>query len=133
MKTPLSRSRKSRSAFRSSASLRDATRSLSQTHLFAKAIANKERRKLYSRQAKPYGGVLFGLGFAGLVGWSIVAPTLLGMALGIWIDFQFPSRFSWTLALMLAGLTIGCLIAWEWVSQEQERIARSQPPDDSPQ
>lgn len=34
---------------------------------------------------------------------------------------------------MLAGLTIGCLIAWEWVSQEQERMARSQPPDDSPQ
>ncbi len=126
MKTPPPPSRKSRSAFRSCASL-------SQTHLFAKAIANKERRKLYARQAKPYGGVWFGLGFAGLVGWSVVAPTLLGMALGIWIDFQFPSRFSWTLALMLAGLTIGCLIAWEWVSQEQERIARSQPPDDSPE
>ena len=113
MKTPPPPSRKSRS----------------QTQLFAKAI----RRKLYARQAKPYGGVLFGLGFAGLVGWSVVVPTLLGMALGIWIDFQFSSRFSWTLALMLAGLSIGCLIAWEWVSQEQERMARDQPPDDSPQ
>ncbi|MBR8835024.1 MAG: AtpZ/AtpI family protein [Stigonema ocellatum SAG 48.90 = DSM 106950] len=108
-------------------------KSRAQTHLFAKAIANKERRKLYARQAKPYGGVWFGFGFAGLVGWSVVAPTLLGMGLGIWIDFQFPSRFSWTLALMLAGLTLGCLIAWEWVSQEQERMARDQPPDDSPQ
>lgn len=104
----------------------------SQTHLFANAIANKERRKLYARQAKPYGGVWFGLGFAGLIGWSVVAPTLLAMALGIWLDFRFPSQFSWTLALMLAGLTIGCLTAWEWVSKEQKRMAKSQPPDDSP-
>ncbi|WP_442936068.1 AtpZ/AtpI family protein [Nostoc sp.] len=29
------------------------------------------------------------------------------MALGIWLDLRFPSQFSWTLALMLAGLTIG--------------------------
>ncbi|MEH1869988.1 AtpZ/AtpI family protein [Nostoc sp.] len=104
----------------------------SQMHLFAKAIANKERRKLYARQAKPYGGVWFGLGFAGLIGWSVVAPTLLAMALGIWLDFRFPGQFSWTLALMLAGLTIGCLIAWEWVSKEQKRMARTQPPDDFP-
>ncbi len=100
------------------------------SHIFTKAIANKERRKLYARQTKPHGGVLFGLGFAGLVGWSVVVPTLLGMALGLWIDRQFPTSFSWTLALMLAGLTLGCLIAWEWVSQEQERMAKAQPPDD---
>ncbi len=115
MKTPLSPSRKSRL----------------QTDRFQLAIANKERRKLYARQAKPYGGVWFGLGFAGLIGWSVVVPTLLGMALGIWIDSQFPSQFSWTLALILAGLTIGCLIAWEWVSQEQQRMAKAQPPNDS--
>ncbi|MBN3896059.1 MAG: AtpZ/AtpI family protein [Nostoc sp. NOS(2021)] len=108
-------------------------KSRSQTHLFTKAIANKERRKLYARQAKPYGGVWFGLGFAGLIGWSVVAPTLLAIALGIWIDRRFPGQFSWTLALMLAGLTIGCLIAWEWVSKEQERMAKSQPSDDFPQ
>jgi ATP synthase protein I len=98
-----------------------------QTYLNANAIANKERRKIYARQVKPYGGVWFGLGFAGLIGWSVVAPTLLAMALGIWVDFQFPSQFSWTLALMLAGLTVGCLIALQWVFQEQERIAKSQP------
>jgi ATP synthase protein I len=105
----------------------------SRSHLFAQAIANKERRKLYARQKKPYGGVWFGLGFAGLVGWSVAAPTLLAMALGIWLDFRFPSNFSWTLALMLAGLTIGCLMAWDWVSKEQKRMAKSQPADDFPQ
>lgn len=95
---------------------------------FAEEIATKERRKLYARQAKPYGGVWFGLGFAGLIGWSVVVPTLLGLAIGAWLDYQSPSKISWTLAMMLGGMTLGCLVAWEWISQEQERIARSQPP-----
>ena len=90
----------------------------SPTSDFTKAIGDKEQRKIHARETKPYGGVWFGLGFAGLVGWSTVAPTMLGMAIGVWIDRQFPSQFSWTLSLMLAGLTLGCLVAWEWVSQE---------------
>jgi len=105
-------------------------KSRSPTNKFTEAIATKGRRKLYARQAKPFGGVWFGLGFAGLIGWSVVLPTLLGMALGAWIDLQFPSQMSWTLALMLGGMTLGCLTAWQWITQEQARIARSQPPPD---
>lgn len=93
---------------------------------FAQEISNKERRKLHARGTKPW-GVWFGLSFAGLIGWSVVVPTLLGMALGAWIDRQFPSDMSWALALMLGGLALGCLVAWQWITQEQERIARSQP------
>ena len=105
----------------------------SPTSEFTKTIGHKEQRKIHARDTKPYGGVWFGLGFTGLVGWSTVAPTMLGMAIGTWLDRQFPSQFSWTLSLMLGGLTLGCLVAWEWVSREQERIAKSQPPvDDSP-
>ena len=102
----------------------------SPTSDFTKAIGNKEQRKIHARETEPDGGVWFGLGFTGLVGWSTVAPTMLGMVVGVWLDRQFPSRLSWTLTLMLGGLTLGCLVAWEWVSQEQERIAKSQRPDD---
>lgn len=105
-------------------------KSQAQNDAFTRAIAKKERRKMYARQAKPHGGVWFGFGFAGLVGWSIVTPMLLGLGLGIWLDLRFLSPFSWTLALMLAGLTIGCLTVWEWVSREQERMAKAH--DDSP-
>lgn len=94
------------------------------------AIGHKEQRKIHARETQPYGGVWFGFGFTGLVGWSTVAPTMLGMVIVSWLDRHFPSRFSWTLALMLGGLTLGCLVAWEWVSQEQERMAKSY--DDSP-
>jgi ATP synthase protein I len=102
----------------------------SPTSDFTKAIGNKEQRKIHARETEPYGGVWFGLGFTGLVGWSTVAPTMLGMVIGVWLDRHYPSPFSWTLSLMLGGLTLGCLVAWEWVSQEQERIAKSQLPDD---
>lgn len=102
----------------------------SPTSDFTKAIGHKEQRKIHARETEPDGGVWFGLGFTGLVGWSTVAPTMLGMVIGVWLDRHYPSPFSWTLALMLGGLTIGWLVAWEWVSQEQERIAKSH--DDSP-
>jgi len=48
----------------------------------------------------------------GVVGWSVTVPTLLGIAAGVWIDRRYPSRFSWTLMLLLGGLLLGCFHAW---------------------
>ena len=58
----------------------------------------------------------------GLIGWSVVIPTLLGVALGLWIDRTWPSRFSWTLMLLLLGIILGSLNAWRWLSQEHQKI-----------
>ena len=63
-----------------------------------------------------------GLGMMGLVGWSVAIPTLLGAALGIWIDKHYPGGHSWTLALLAIGLGIGCANAWHWVSKEEKAI-----------
>ncbi len=57
----------------------------------------------------------FGLGTLGVVGWSVVIPALIGVALGLWIDGHWPSRFSWTLMLLFGGVVIGCFNAWYWV------------------
>ncbi len=64
-------------------------------------------------------GVWSGLGKMGLIGWSVVVPTLLGAALGIWLDKNHPGAHPWTLALLMAGLTLGCLNAWHWVAKEE--------------
>ena len=61
--------------------------------------------------------VWFGLGVFGVVGWSVAIPCLAGIALGLWIDRQWPSRFSWTLMLLIGGVMIGCLNAWYWVQK----------------
>jgi ATP synthase protein I len=88
---------------------------------FIREIGAKAARKLKARRNSTQ-GVWLGLGMMGLIGWSVVVPTLLGAALGIWLDNRHPGKHSWTLALLVAGLAIGCLNAWRWVSKEDEEM-----------
>ena len=85
----------------------------------ARQVGAKADRKINARR-NPAPGVWFGLGMMGLVGWSVAVPTLLGAALGIWLDKHHPGEHSWTLALLVAGLAIGCFNAWRWVSTEDK-------------
>jgi ATP synthase protein I len=87
---------------------------------FAGEIGAKAARKLKARKSNQ--GVWFGLGMMGLVGWSVVVPTLLGAALGIWLDKHHPGTHPWTLALLVVGLAIGCWNAWRWVAKEDEAM-----------
>jgi ATP synthase protein I len=87
---------------------------------FIKEIVSKQNRKLKARQENQQ-SVWFGLGMLGLVGWSIAIPTIMGIAVGIWIDKTWPSRYSWTLMMLLFGLILGCLNAWFWVKRESDR------------
>ena len=89
-------------------------------------IGAQAERKLKARRSKQ--GVWFGLGMMGLVGWSVVVPTLLGAALGNWLDGHYPGH-SWTLALLMVGLVIGCLNAWHWVAKEDQEM-KDEPEDD---
>ncbi len=95
---------------------------------FAGQVGAKAARKLKARRNSTQ-GVWFGLGMMGLIGWSVAIPTLLGAALGIWLDKHYPGGRSWTLALLVVGLTIGCLNAWFWVSKE-DKAMRDEPEDD---
>ncbi len=63
-----------------------------------------------------------GLGMMGLIGWSVAIPTLLGAAMGLWLDKHYPIGHSWTLALLTSGLALGCFNAWHWVSKEDQEI-----------
>jgi len=92
---------------------------------FAGQVGAKAARKLKARRDSTP-GVCFGLGVMGLVGWSMAVPTLLGAALGMWLDRRHPGLHSWTLALLIAGLAIGCLNAWHWVAKEEKAISEEQ-------
>jgi ATP synthase protein I len=88
---------------------------------FAARVGAQAARKLKARD-NPTPGVWFGFGMMGLIGWSVVVPTLLGAALGLWLDKHYPGEHNWTLALLVAGLAIGCLNAWRWVANEDRAM-----------
>lgn len=95
---------------------------------FSRQVGRKAaRRRQAQRQVTRT--VWSGLGMMGLVGWSVAIPTLLGAALGLWLDTHYPGGRSWTLALLVAGLALGCFNAWHWVAKEDREI-RSQDRDD---
>jgi len=92
-----------------------------QEDAFSTEVAAKVKRKLKGqRQGKQ--GVWFGLGMFGLIGWSVAVPTLIGALLGLWWDRHHPGTHSWTLALLVAGLVIGCANAWHWITQENKAM-----------
>lgn len=95
--------------------------SLAPEPALAAQIRAKAARKLRA-QREPVPGVWFGLGMMGLVGWSIAVPTLIGAGLGLWLDGRHPGGRVWTLALLVAGLTLGCLNAWHWVIKEDRAM-----------
>ncbi len=96
---------------------------------FSREVGVQATRKLKA-QRHPAPGVWFGLGMMGLIGWSVVLPTLLGAALGIWLDKNHPGGRSWTLALMAAGLTLGCFNAWHWVTKEDKAMGEEKENND---
>ena len=81
---------------------------------FTSEVVKKERRKIRGLQQEDK-TVWFGLGMFGVVGWSVAIPTLIGVALGLWIDRTWPSQYSWALMLLILGVMVGCMNAWYWV------------------
>jgi ATP synthase protein I len=92
---------------------------------FGREVGAKAARKLKAR-SNPAQGVWFGLGMMGLIGWSVVVPTLLGAALGLWMDKRHPGSHSWTLTMMVIGLCLGCFNAWHWVDKEDKEMRDDQ-------
>lgn len=88
---------------------------------FVKAVTTKSARKLKAMRDGPQ-GVWFGLGMSGLIGWSVAVPTLVGAMAGVWLDHHHPGSHSWTLALLVIGLAVGCLNSWHWLAQQNNEM-----------
>lgn len=95
---------------------------------FSKQIGLKTERKIRAHHA-PARSIWLGFGVTGVIGWSVALPSLLGALLGYWLDEHYPSGHSWTLALLVAGLCLGCFQAWMWVVQEDKAMHA---PEDTP-
>lgn len=92
---------------------------------FRTQVEKKEALKLKARERQP-ASALYGLGVIGIIGWSVVVPTMIGVAVGLYIDERWPGRISWTLTLMFVGLALGSLNAWHWISSQRRKIEEEQ-------
>ncbi|MHA1547085.1 MAG: AtpZ/AtpI family protein [Alphaproteobacteria bacterium] len=83
----------------------------------ANQIVRSAERMDKSRQAPPPSPMI-GIGTFGMIGWSVVVPTVGGISLGVWLDKVAPQTFSWTITLLFVGVVLGAAIAWRWVVKE---------------
>ena len=90
-------------------------------NVFSEQVGEKAKRKLNAEEDKEQ-SIWIGLGTMGIVGWSIVVPTLLGVAFGVLLDKVFQVSFSCTLIFLVFGLILGCRMAWNWIIREDSAI-----------
>lgn len=72
----------------------------------------REQRERWKRDGeRPLGRHLALVG----LGWLIVVPALLGAAIGHGVDTHAGTGVAFTFALILAGVGLGCWLAWTHV------------------
>ena len=88
---------------------------------FSTEVGRKASRKLTELHRKKR-SIWYGFGMFGIIGWSVSVPTVLGAVSGAWLDAHHPGKHPYTLALLMAGLVLGCFNAWYWVHREMRDI-----------
>lgn len=58
------------------------------------------------------------LGQIGILGWSIVVPTLLALVVGRWLDRTFATGVFFTAPLIMIGAALGLRSAWKWMHRQ---------------
>jgi len=58
------------------------------------------------------------LGQIGVLGWAIVAPILLGVVIGRWLDRAFDAGVFFTAPLIMLGAAAGLWTAWRWMHRQ---------------
>ena len=83
----------------------------------ADAVRKQAERQVHWRSEGEPSVVRF-VGQIGVLGWIIVAPTLLGLFIGRWLDRMFGSGIFWSAALLMLGVTVGFWSAWRWMQRQ---------------
>lgn len=84
---------------------------------FRDQAVKKGARKLKARRTNAV-NAWWGFSLFGMVGWSVVIPTLIGIFAGVWLDRYYADSHYWTLVLLLSGIFIGCVFAFILLAKE---------------
>jgi len=90
---------------------------------FLREIEKKEKRRIKA-QGRKNRSIWMGFGLFGVIGWSVMIPTIVGIGIGLWADRKWPGQISWTLTFLFLGIALGCWNAWYWVQKERKVIEK---------
>jgi ATP synthase protein I len=76
-------------------------------------IVRRQRERLSRAKRESRRSIGKDLALTGVIGWTIVVTTLLGVYAGRWIDRRLGTGIAWTLGLLFVGITLGCVLAWQ--------------------
>jgi ATP synthase protein I len=76
----------------------------------------RQRQQRWLREGEP--SLARFIGQIGVLGWIIVAPTLIGLFVGRWLDHRFGSGIFWTAPWLLIGVVVGCWSGWRWMHRQ---------------
>jgi ATP synthase protein I len=80
----------------------------------AQLAADRDRR--FRDEREPSFAVR--LGQIGVLGWAIVAPILLGVIVGRWLDWTLKTGIFFTAPLIMLGAAVGLWTAWRWMHRQ---------------
>jgi len=80
------------------------------------ARKEQERRELWRSEGEP--SLARFVGQIGVLGWVIVAPTLIGLFIGRWLDHMLHTGIFWSAALLMLGVTLGFWSGWRWMHKQ---------------
>jgi len=80
----------------------------------ARIAAARERK----HRDDPEPTVASRLGQIGVLGWAIVAPILLAVVVGRWLDWILKTGVFFTAPLMMLGAAAGLWTAWRWMRRQ---------------
>jgi ATP synthase protein I len=83
----------------------------------ANAVRKQQERK-ERWQIEGEASMMRFVGQIGVLGWIIVAPALIGLFIGRWLDHTLGSGIFWSAALLVLGVTAGFWSAWRWMHKQ---------------
>ena len=80
----------------------------------ARVAADRDRKSREDREPT----IATRLGQIGVLGWAIVAPILIGVVAGRWLDGTFRTGIFFTAPLIMLGAVGGRWTAWRWMHRQ---------------
>lgn len=83
----------------------------------AEAVRTRqERRERWHNEGEQ--SVIGFVGQIGVLGWIIVAPTLIGIFVGRWLDRTFSTGILFSAAMLILGVSLGFWSAFRWMHRQ---------------